>query len=132
MKIFRTILRSAYHRFIDMRQSYLSHVTYKAEIRNINKKEELYSKVNLTEKQEKEIKEYWKAISGYDISTKWHRLYQSYMGIYEKMYFPEILFSTKLEPLLSPAKYHGILSDKGFLTSIFSGGGVQVTRNCYI
>lgn len=42
-------------------------------------------------------------------------------GIYNKQYFPEILYSTKLEPLLSPAKYHGILSDKGLITSIFPG-----------
>lgn len=122
-------LRKIYHKFMGLRQSYLTHVTYKAEIRNITKKEPLYSKVHLTEEQENEIKSYWKEISGYDISTKWHRLYQSYMGIYEKKYFPEILYSTKLEPLLSPAKYHGILSDKGFLSSIFCGGGYRLPEN---
>lgn len=122
----RAVLRNAYRKFMSMRRLYLTHVTYKAEIRNITKKKPLYSKVKLTVKQETEIREYWKEISGYEISTKWHRLYQSYMGVYEKKYFPEILFSTKLEPILSPAKYHGILSDKGFLTSIFCGEGYRL------
>lgn len=115
-------LRRGYRKLMDVWKAYLTHVTYKTEIRNIMKKEVLYSNVQLTEEQEREIKKYWKEISGFDIDTRWHRLYQSYMGVYDKRYFPEILFSTKLEQILSPAKYHGILSDKGFLTSIFCGG----------
>lgn len=120
-----SIVQKAYRNIIAMRSRYLNQITYKAEIRNIDKKEPLWSKVVLSPDQEKEIKEYWKEISGFEIETKWHRLYQSYMGVYQKKYFPEILFSTKLEPMLSPAKYHGILSDKGLITSIFPGGGYR-------
>jgi hypothetical protein len=121
----RMIIQKLYRSINSLRSQYLNKITYKAEIRNIDKKEPLWSKVELSPEQESEIKEYWKSISGYDIETKWHRLYQSYMGVYEKKYFPEILFSTKLEPMLSPAKYHSILSDKGLITSIFPGGGYR-------
>jgi len=92
------------------------------EIRNISRKRRLYSKVVLTDAQEREIIDFWRKTSGIRISTKWHRLYQSYSGIYNKKYFPEILYTTKLEPILSPEKFYGILSDKGLLTSIFPGG----------
>ena len=36
----KAALRNVYHKFMGMRQSYLTHVTYKAEIRNITKKED--------------------------------------------------------------------------------------------
>lgn len=129
-----SVIQNLYRNIISMRSRYLQNIKYKAEIRNIEKKESLWSRVNLSEAQETEIKNYWKEISGFDIETKWHRLYQSYIGVYDKRYFPEILFSTKLEPMLSPAKFHGILSDKGLITSIFPGGGYRtpltIIYNC--
>lgn len=121
----QSLLQKVYRYLFEIRNKYVISRTYKAEIRNIQNKEALWSKVELSDNQEKEIVEYWKEISGEDISTKWHRLYQSYMGIYNKQYFPEILFSTKLEEKLSPQKYYGILSDKGFLNTIFPGGGYR-------
>lgn len=121
-------IQKIYHSVTDMRQRYLQHITYKAEMRNINRKEILWSKVLLSDAQEKEIKSYWKEISGYEIETKWHRLYQSYMGVYEKKYFPEILYTTQLERKLNPPKYYGVLSDKGFMKTIFSGGGYRLPK----
>ena len=53
--------------------------------------------------------------------TKWHRLYQSYTGIFQKDYFPEILYSTRLEPILCPDKYSLVLSHKYLTTCLFPG-----------
>lgn len=117
----KMIAQKLYKKIISMRDEYINHITYKAEIRNIERKKSLWSKVVLTPEQEEEIKIYWKENAGISIDTRWHRLYQSYMGVYEKKYFPEILYSTKVEPIISPAKYHGILSDKGLLKTIFQG-----------
>lgn len=49
-------------------------------------------------------------------------LYASYLHCpIRKDFFPEILYSTKLEKKLSNPKFYGVLSDKGFLTSLFPG-----------
>jgi len=78
--------------------------------------------VELSQDEDKAIREYWKQISGYDIDTRWHRLYASYLGCpVRKDFFPEILYSTKLEQKLSNPKFYGILSDKGLITSLFPG-----------
>lgn len=121
-------LQTAYQGIEKCRTKYLQFITYKAELRNIEKKKELWSKTILSASQEKEIKEYWKSISGYNISTKWHRLYQSYCGVYNKKYFPELLYTTKLERILSPPKYYDILSDKGLITSIFSRSDCRLPK----
>lgn len=92
-----------------------------SEYRNIRRKKNLINKVQLSEAQEKEIKEFFKQHYGKSISTDWHRLYQSYTGIYQKDYFPEILFSTELEPLLNPYKIASFLGDKNLLPLLFSG-----------
>ena len=108
---------------INFRSYLLQRITYKAEIRNIERKKYLWDKVVMSQEEECEIRDYWKEISGYDISTKWHRLYQSYMGVFDKRYFPEILYSTKLERLLSSEKFNSVLADKYLITSVFNGGG---------
>ena len=64
-----------------------------SERQNIQKKRKLIDKVSLTETQKQEIKEFFRKNYGKSLSTAWHRLYQSYTGIYCKDYFPEILFS---------------------------------------
>lgn len=113
-KIFRLIL--------SVRNAFLTRITLKAELRNIKKKEYLWKTVPISREEDKEICEYWKKISGCKIDTRWHRLYASYLqGPIKKDFFPEILYSMKLEKQLSNPKFYGILSDKGFLTTIFPG-----------
>ena len=92
-----------------------------SERQNIQKKRKLIDKVSLTETQKQEIKEFFRKNYGKSLSTAWHRLYQSYTGIYCKDYFPEILFSTRLEPKLNPYREAEILGDKSFLPLLFSG-----------
>ena len=92
-----------------------------SERQNIQKKRKLIDKVSLTETQKQEIKEFFRKNYGKSLSTAWHRLYQSYTGIYCKDYFPEILFSTRLEPKLNPYREAEILVDKSFLPLLFSG-----------
>lgn len=111
-----------------LRNWFLNRITTKAELRNIEKKKYLWSKVDLNPSKDLEIRNYWKRISGCDIDTRWHRLYASYLNCpVRKDFFPEILYSTRLEKKLSNPKFYGILSDKGFLTSIFSGDGTYRT-----
>lgn len=89
------------------------------ELVSIRRKKNLINKVTLTKAQKREIREFYKKNYGRAVSLKWHRLYQSYTGEYNKDYFPEILFSTRLEPKLNPYREAEFLSDKNLLEVFF-------------
>jgi len=117
-----SIAKTLYDRMDSIRTKVLGRITYKAEIRNIERKKSLWSSVKITPKKESEIHDYWKNLTGIDIDSRWHRLYSSYLGGDVLVdYFPEVLYSTKLENKLSNLKFNGILNDKGFIISIFPG-----------
>lgn len=90
-----------------------------AENINIRKKKNLWKIVKLSPDQEKEIKTYFNKYYGHTYSTKWHRLYQSYTGSYNVKYFPEKLFSTKLEMLINPYSEAEFFGDKNLLPVLF-------------
>lgn len=89
------------------------------EFSNLFKKRDLWLSVSLTNDQENRIQEFFKSHYGRHISSKWHRLYQSYTGVFCVDYFPEILFSTKLEPKLNNYREANLLGDKNFLSVLF-------------
>lgn len=89
------------------------------EYRNLSKKKPLWETVVLTTEQKKEITNFFEDNYGRNFSNKWHRLYQSYTGAYNKDYFPEILFSTKLEPKLNNYHEAELLGDKNLLPLLF-------------
>ncbi|WHT48274.1 sugar-transfer associated ATP-grasp domain-containing protein [Sporosarcina thermotolerans] len=95
---------------------------------NIYKKRKLYSQVQLTHEQKNAIDKVWKRIYGKKVSKKWHRLYQSYAGVYNKYYFPEIIYSTKLEPLFSPPHLAKVLEDKALTEILFFESSIKVPK----
>lgn len=100
-----------------------------AEWRNIYKKRELIHRVHLTSEQQKEVRCFFKQYYGKVYSLAWHRLYTSYLGVFCKEYFPEILFSTKLEPKLNPYTQADVFGDKNLLPLICAGvANVHVPR----
>src|SRR5690625_1806814 len=88
---------------------------------NIFKKRKLYRKVRLVQKENNQIQDLWEENYGRKISTKWHRLYQSYTGEFDRRYIPEIIFTTKLEPLLNPRSICKVYSDKSLLEVFYKG-----------
>ena len=92
---------------------------YKKELKDLKKKKHLYEKVNFSKKEENEIKEYFINNLGKNFSNKWHRLYQSYTGQYDKTYFPEVLYSTKLESKLNPINIASFLEDKSLIELLY-------------
>lgn len=86
---------------------------------SIKRKRALVEKVTLTKEQEEEIQAFFKKHYGKRVPLLWHRLYQSYTGTYCCNYFPEILFSTKLEQKLNPYWIAEFLSDKNLLEPFF-------------
>ncbi len=81
---------------------------------NIYRKRHLYGGVELGSRQEEKIHSLWKKHYGKKISTRWHRLYQSYNGKYNEKYFPEIIFTTRLERKMNDREIAKIISDKSF------------------
>lgn len=92
-----------------------------SEKQNIRKKKSLIDKVKLTEEQIKEVDSYFMKYYGHKIPYDWHRLYQSYTGVFCENYFPEILFSTLLEPYTNPYHIAEFLDDKNLLPVLFRG-----------
>lgn len=91
-----------------------------AEKINIKKKKKLIESVVLTDEQKKEIDDFFKEHYGKKIKHHWHRLYQSYTGIYKKEYFPEYLLSTVYEPMVNPVMSSVVLGNKNLLKQLFS------------
>ncbi|MBQ4516607.1 MAG: hypothetical protein II978_07440, partial [Clostridia bacterium] len=86
---------------------------------NLKIKKRLINKVSLTSEQKREIDEYYKKYYGKKVKHHWHRLYQSYTGVFRKDYFPEILLSSKLELVLNPVEASNLLGDKNLLKQLF-------------
>ena len=105
---------------------------YYGEVRKIKNenRQRLISTVHWTAEQENEFKQYWKKNYGKEISSAWHKLYQSYTGKFNVRYFPEYLFSSKLEPLFDKNPYNDALEDKNLL-HLYTVGGVRTPRIFY-
>lgn len=91
---------------------------YYGEIKNIINKKPIFKNCVLTQSEKEEIDEYFTKYYGKKISYKWHQLYKSYTGMFDVRYFPEILYSTKLEPKLNPFDIAYPLGDKSFVEVI--------------
>ena len=100
-----------------------------SERKNIHKKIKLIKSVSLTTAQITEINQFFKENYGKKIPLYWHRLYQSYTGSFQKDYFPEVLFSTKLEPYANPYRMAELLGDKNLIPLLFKDvNGVRIPR----
>lgn len=98
--------------------------TYICEKIAIYKKKHIWKQIKWSFEDECLFNKYWVNILGYKISNKYAKLYQAQSGEFHKEYFPEILYSCKLEPRLNDYYYSDILSDKGLLEYLCSGVGV--------
>ncbi|RJE48978.1 MULTISPECIES: sugar-transfer associated ATP-grasp domain-containing protein [unclassified Dehalobacter] len=98
------------------------------EMKNIRKKKKLYSEIQLQPHQIQEIDRMWKQAYGRKIPRTWNRLYQSYMGQFDAKYFPEILFTTKLELVMNQRHVCRVLCDKNLLGILFEDDEVKVPK----
>ncbi len=100
-----------------------------SEWHSIFQKRRLYADVKWSAEQRKEFREFYVRHYGREFSNRWHRLYQSMNGTYCLEYFPEILYTLKLEKKLNPVEYSDVLCDKGLLNVIWgSVPGVRTIR----
>lgn len=107
---------------------------YIHEIKNIFNKRHLFKNVKLTKEQKKQIDTFYRKNYGRRIPYWWHRLYMSYTGNFNYKYFPEILFSTKVEPLTNRRINVLPFEDKNMLPILFlpSEGTALHIPNTYL
>ncbi len=104
------------HLLAALESGYLYIHIYRHEKAALVAKKHLWKEIRLTAEQQKEIR----GIYGNRVSNKWHRLYQAYTGRYNKDYFPDILFSAKLEPALCPHDICTVLQDKSLAEILYA------------
>lgn len=102
-------------------------VTY-GEYRNIRSKKNLINSVRLSNEQKREITAFFVSNYGKKVPYNWHQLYQSYTGEYHFDYFPEFLFSSKLEPLTNMYRTAELLGDKNLLSQLFDDSDLADLR----
>ena len=86
----------------------------------IKRKKAYLADVVWTRAQQEEFDAFWLEHYGEKIPNSWHKLYQKMSGVFRVDFFPEYLFSTKLEPRINPRDYCGVFANKSLLYSLFS------------
>lgn len=102
------------------------------EKKNIRKKKKIYSQVELTSDQKKQIDDFFIENYGKKIPYNWHRLYQSYTGKFDYRYVPEFIFSTKLDSRTNRRTDVLPLENKNMLSVLFDGVAGVRTPETYV
>lgn len=87
----------------------------------ITKKRQLYNDVRLNVNDIKQVDDLWVPFYGKRISKSWHRLYVSINHEFKYDYFPDHIFSTRLEPKLNPITIAKFYSDKSLTEILYKG-----------
>lgn len=120
VSIKRIIRKIVQETIIDLPMKYRIMNINRSERKNIRQKKHLYEKVHLSGDEKENIDSFYTVAYGSKVPYKWHRLYQSYTGIYDRTYLPEIIYSTKLADKMNPYNYADVLQDKNLLNVLFS------------
>lgn len=86
----------------------------------------IWSKVNLTSEQKKQIDDFYLTNYGEKIPHTWHRHFTAFTGNFDYQYFPELLYIPEFEHFMNrDARYFEVFSDKNVLPLIASSVGVK-------
>ncbi len=89
-----------------------------AEIYAIVRKSSIYKDIKWTSEQQEEFDTFWIENYGKKISNRWHKLYQAMSGEFRVDYIPEMLYTTRIEPMMNDRAYAVALEDKSILETI--------------
>lgn len=90
------------------------------ELLTLHNNRPLYYHIIWTKEKKAEFDNFWKKHYGRTISANGHRYYEALNGIFHKDYFPEFLYTTKLEPKLNNFKYAQVYNDKNLFEILFA------------
>ena len=90
---------------------------------------EIFSRVNLTSQQQKEIDNLYEQNYGKKIPYVWHRYYTAFTGKFDKYYFPELLFIPEFERFMNlNTPYAKVFEDKNILPYVAQSASVKMPR----
>jgi hypothetical protein len=95
------------------------------EWKEILRKRSLYQDVRWSKQQQKDFDAFWQHAYNKRISNRWHRMYESYNGVFNVEYVPEILYTSKIEPRMNEAAYGKVLSNKALFELIYQDASVR-------
>ncbi len=110
---------------------YLLKIVFSENI-SIKKKKKIFSNISWSNSQQNEFKDFWSNNYGKTIKPWWNKLYESMNGVYHKDYFPEMFYSTKLEPIINPTDYCRIFDNKSLIKTIYSNVEGVTFPNTYL
>lgn len=94
------------------------------------KRIKIYSQIELTEKQKKQIDDFYLSNYGKKIPYTWHRYFTAFTGSFDPQYFPELLFIPEFERYMNPNQsYVNVFADKNVLAAIAAGVGVRMPKS---
>ena len=118
-------LQNAEKKFIEnLRISYYRRYEWK----EIKRKESLYHDIQWSQQQMSAFDNYWQNALGRKIPDNWHRLYQSYNGIFRADYVPEMFYSTYIEPKMNDSAYGRIFSNKALFNLLYTDPSIEIPR----
>ena len=82
--------------------------------------EKIYSSINLTNLQKKEIDSLYKIYYGKKIPYIWHKYYTAYTGNFDPFYFPELLYIPEFERYMNQKKSLADVVENKNILPIFS------------
>ncbi|MCM1262993.1 MAG: hypothetical protein NC313_09760 [Butyrivibrio sp.] len=76
--------------------------------------------VHFSHDEIEQIQDYWKEHYGKKIPLYWHKKYYAYSGKLDVRYFPEYLYTTKLETQTNPDRIARILCNKAYIEFLYA------------
>lgn len=87
----------------------------------IFKKRKIIRSVQITKSEKINFIHYWKSNYGKIVSPSWHKLYTYFNGNFIVDYFPDILYTAKLEYQLNDRSLSKFYSDKNIANKLYQG-----------
>ena len=86
----------------------------------LRRRKSVYENVELSDKEKRQIDNFYNKYFGKKVPYKWHRLYKGYTGFFDKMFMPDFIYSGYIEPKWNRSTYSIALSDKNLQGIVFS------------
>ena len=131
MKLLKKILRKTIRCTRNCLENLLISRSKKNEIKKFKDKRRvsIYSKINLSKEQKKQIDDFYITNYGKKIPYTWHRHYTAFTGNFDPMYFPELLYIPVFERFMNfNTGFRQAMGDKNFLSIIAKGISVKMPQ----
>ena len=106
----------------------------KSEIRKFkdSRRKNIYSNVQLTEQQCREIDKFYLENYGKKIPHTWHRHYTAFTGNFDAAYFPELLYIPEFERYMCRHReYAAVFTDKNMIPMLAEAAKIKTPVCCF-